>query len=152
MTTYILFLRLSYCLFACRIEKTMHVFSKIWRFAKGYTRELCQPSHSRKLIPVKLNFEGRRSRKFLLAKLCTFKVIHTFNESSFIQAPGYKSAYAWGSLCWRKTTAWKTYWINWVSRWDVSSLILDIPFWVVFLCSLLRNYLSTTCRIDLYES
>ena len=52
---HISFLRLSYCLFACRIEKTMHVFSKIWRFVKVYTREICQPSHSRKFISAKLS-------------------------------------------------------------------------------------------------
>ena len=39
VTTYILFLRLGYCFLACRIKKTIHVFSKIWRFAKVYTRE-----------------------------------------------------------------------------------------------------------------
>ena len=75
----ILFVRLSYCLFACRIEKTMRVFSKIWRFAKVYTHEIYQPSHSRKSIPAKLNFGGRRSqslypRKFVSAKLSTLKV------------------------------------------------------------------------------
>ena len=76
VTTYILFLRVSYCLFACRIEKTMHVFSKIWRFAKDYTREICQPSHSWKLIPAKLNLEGRRSRKFIPAKIYTRETLH----------------------------------------------------------------------------
>ena len=74
VTIYILFLRLSYCLFACRIENSIHIFSKISRFAKVYTREICQPSHSRKLISAKLNFEDRRSRKFVPAKVCTFKV------------------------------------------------------------------------------
>ena len=82
MTTYILFLRLIYCLFACSIETTMHVFSKVWRFSKVFTREICQSSHSRKLIPAKLNFESRRSqkfvpRKFLPAKLSTFKVLQS---------------------------------------------------------------------------
>ena len=47
----------------------MHVFSKIWGFAK-----VCQPSDSRKLIPAKLNFEGRRARKFVPAKVSTFQV------------------------------------------------------------------------------
>ena len=80
MTTYILFLRLSYCLFACRIEKTMHVFSKIWRFAKVYTREICQPSHSRKLIPAKLNFEGRRLRKFVPTKVSTRETLYQYSS------------------------------------------------------------------------
>ena len=75
MTTYILFLRVSYCLFACRIEKTMHVFSKIWRFAKVYTREICQQSHSRNLILKVGVRESLYPRKFLLAKLCTLKVV-----------------------------------------------------------------------------
>ena len=65
-------------------KKQCIYFLKFKGFAKIYTREICQPSHSLKLTPAKLNFEGRPLRKFVPLKVCAREIMYLQSTMSFL--------------------------------------------------------------------